>query len=416
MAGQSEANKLKSINNELDLEKSLSPIWKSTYYLGLTFDWCHRIPNQSRASFIVHYIIIFASFIFLVYCIVSTTLELNRDLKDPKVKFRYFLNDLTELVESLIILFMWLYFLLHKAKIRAFFNAWAHMEKQHVKGIDAAKIKRAVIFIYILYYSYGLFFLVYYTSQCVDSIRVPITEDDDIMFHYYPNLISYVCYTILVRIKFALYTFFYAIFYPMNDIVPTFVYYHAAKIVESMKFEIQELTRTNNEPSQSQEESIYSVWSRLENLIVLKGRVDKLFGGMVIICHGMLFFNICCFVYSFLDVIKPASTADSSDELSVLLTCLFFYPSRLVFNVWFMSKLHNSSGQLLTVVSHFSLNRTFIADEKERQIVQSLLGRLNESKLAAYPSGFYQIKPSVVLTLLSLIVTYTIILLQTNIK
>ena len=410
MAGQSEAKKLKSINNELDLEKSLSPIWKSTYYLGLMFDWCHRLPNQSRASFIAHCIIIFTSFIFLVYCIVSTTPR----LKDPEAKFCYILVAFVDLGELLIILLMWLYFLFHKAKIQAFFHAWAHMEKQHVKGIDATKIKRTGIFIYILYYSYGLFFLIFYIYQCVDSIRDPIKEEDDIFYHYYPNLTSYVCYSILVKIKLPLYLFLYAVFYPMTDIVPTFIYYHAAKIVESMKCEVQELTSSNEEPSESKEEIIYSIWFRLENLIVVKRRADKLFGGMVIICHGMLFFNICCYVYVFLDTTKAASTVNSSDELPLVLTCLFFYPSRLVFNVSFMSKLHISSGQLLTAVSHISLRRTFIADEKERQIVQSLLGRLNESKLAAYPSGFYKMKPSVVLTLLSLIVTYTIILLQTN--
>ena len=111
---------------------------------------------------------------------------------------------------------------------------------------------------------------------------------------------------------------------------------------------------------------VYSVWFRLENLIVLKRRADKLFGAMVIICQGILFFNICCYVHIFFDAIKKVSSpGDTIDELPVLLACLFFFPSRLVFIVYLMSKLHNSSDQLLTAVSHFSLHRTFLADEKE---------------------------------------------------
>ena len=53
-------------------------------------------------------------------------------------------------------------------------------------------------------------------------------------------------------------------------------------------------------------------------------------------------------------------------------------------------------------------------DEAERQVVRDFLNRTNQVKLAACPSGFYKIKPAIFLTLLSLIVTYTIILLQTN--
>ncbi len=129
----------------------------------------------------------------------------------------------------------------------------------------------------------------------------------------------------------------------------------------------------------------------------------------------MLFFNICCCVYSFLNsMIQKNSTDDPPDDLSMLLTCLFFYPSRLVFVVCFMSKLHKSSGQLLTAVARFNLKRTLGAYEGEQRVLHSFLSRLDESRLAAHPSGFYKIKPSVFLTLLSLIVTYTIILMQTS--
>jgi len=50
----------------------------------------------------------------------------------------------------------------------------------------------------------------------------------------------------------------------------------------------------------------------------------------------------------------------------------------------------------------------------KRQMVSSCLSGLNQITLTACPSGFYKIKPSICLTLLSLIVAYTIILLQTS--
>ena len=46
--------------------------------------------------------------------------------------------------------------------------------------------------------------------------------------------------------------------------------------------------------------------------------------------------------------------------------------------------------------------------------MRDFLNRLNQIKLAVCPSGFYEIKPSICLTLLSHFVTYTVILLQSN--
>ena len=45
-------------------------------------------------------------------------------------------------------------------------------------------------------------------------------------------------------------------------------------------------------------------------------------------------------------------------------------------------------------------------------MVSSLLAGLKQAKLAAQPSSFYRIKRSILLSILSLISTYTIILLQ----
>lgn len=126
----------------------------------------------------------------------------------------------------------------------------------------------------------------------------------------------------------------------MSGIVPIFIYYHAATIVKSMKFETQDLTRANDVPSESKEAIIYSVWSRLENLLVVKILADQLFGVIIITVPvmGCSFSTFAVFFYSFINVIKNASTIDS-DELPVHFTSLFFYPSRLVFSVSFMSKL-----------------------------------------------------------------------------
>ena len=54
------------------LEKSLAPLWKLTYYSGLFFDWCAKIPHQSWKSVAAHYIVIaFGMTVYLQQLVLS---------------------------------------------------------------------------------------------------------------------------------------------------------------------------------------------------------------------------------------------------------------------------------------------------------------------------------------------------------
>lgn len=54
--------------DEISLEASLRPLWKFSWYTGLLFDWCRLMPNQSRLSVTVRYMIIalFALILFIL--------------------------------------------------------------------------------------------------------------------------------------------------------------------------------------------------------------------------------------------------------------------------------------------------------------------------------------------------------------
>ena len=191
------------------------------------------------------------------------------------------------------------------------------------------------------------------------------------------------------------------------------VYYHATKIVEAIKCEVVELADDSSPLSVSKSGIIYNLWSRFEALTVLVGRADNVFGPLVIICQGYLFSNICICVYLILQVI------DKIQDMSFLFFLIYLISTpliRLLFSLSFTTKLYVSScGLSSTVALRFnkSLNYT---DKEERKVLQYFLNRLNQIKLSAHPSSFYKIKPSIYLTKLSLIVTYTIILLQSNNK
>ena len=109
--------------------------------------------------------------------------------------------------------------------------------------------------------------------------------------------------------------------------------------------------------------------------------------------------------------------ANATWELPIfeLLDMLFQQPMRLIFTISFMSRLDGSTSELSSSLAlYFNSNKLYYSDGEERQVVRDFLNRLNHIKLAACPSGFYTIKPAIFLTLLSLVVTYLIILLQSN--
>jgi len=345
-------------------------------------------------------------------------IKLSQEIINPETKFHDIVNDMIILSEQPLILFVWLYFLLNKANIQAFFNDWNRMEEQHFsnnKGIDSAKIKRTCLIVHILYYTYGFVYLSLTIYVTINN-DINIKDDYDLIASYYPDLFLNTSYKIWFAIQAPMWVALYIVMFPLIDIVPTFVYYHAANMVEAITWEIREIAKNEAPSSVSNSGMVHSLRSRLETLIAMVDRTNKLFGSMVILCQGILFFIICCGVYNFLLTVKGSSYDDIAFNVpAVFLTTLALFPPRLVFTISFMSKLNSSSDQLLSAVSYFSYQREFCADSKEeRRVVRSFIGRLSQTKLAANPSGFYKIKPSVFLNLLSLIVTYTVILMQTS--
>ena len=76
--------------------------------------------------------------------------------------------------DELITLVVFVYFLIYIADIHTFFSDWRKMEEKNViNGVDAGKMKRTCIIVYILYYSYNIF-----STLC--SIYNHVTDDNPI--------------------------------------------------------------------------------------------------------------------------------------------------------------------------------------------------------------------------------------------
>ena len=274
---------------------------------------------------------------------------------------------------------------------------------------------------YKWYYIYNIFFRLLPTCAVEifdirDNDDSTAVRDVDFIAGYYPYLFSNPFYVIWIKFTNTFVQFVFVVFCPLIDIVPAIVYYHAARMVEGMKWEIRELGTNGSSPSNSIKSGIvYSIWSRFETLTVMVGRTDKLFGPMVILCQGYLFTIICGLVYILLEIIMDGVIKEFQLATEAVLLCfIIFQPIRLLISISLISKLDGSSSELISVTALFFNKRLYYSDKEEQKVVRHFLNRLNQVKLTACPCGFYKIKPHIYLTMLSLIVTYTVILLQSN--
>ena len=137
-----------------NLEKSLTPLWKSTYYLGLTFDWCRPSPKKSWPSIIIRCCVILSTFVILFYSTFSLALKLIKVIKYPESPILNIVMEMINLSDQLILLFAYFYFVFYRCKLQTFYSDWKQMEEQlgDFKGIDPGKMKQTCNIIYKMYY------------------------------------------------------------------------------------------------------------------------------------------------------------------------------------------------------------------------------------------------------------------------
>ena len=330
--------KPKATKQHYNLETSLSPLWKLTYYTGLSFDWCRQIPKQSKLSIAIRWVIRFTSIVLQFYFILTSAFQLCRTIINPESKMINIVLNLLPLWDRVIILFVCLYLLIYRAEIQGFFSDWSRMEEQYnvFKGVDSAKLKRTSITIYTLYYIYGISFLCYAIYLNVSGEN-PVTKDLDLVASFYPGLILNPFFVVWVKFQRVFFTLMFNVYGPLMDIVPAMVFYYAAKIVEGVKWEVRELnTKNMANKSVPTSELIYDLWSRFEILAIMIERADKIFGAIVIMCHAYLFSNLCGNVYF---LFRDLSGSNTELTPLILIFYLLFPAFRFVLTLSLMSLL-----------------------------------------------------------------------------
>ncbi len=300
-------------------------------------------------------------------------------------------------------------FLLRRSSLLTFFSDWRKQLLNIGDGKGMTGLEKKIIFIYCIYFCNPV---LTFGALWFSILRNKEIRDD------WATVIAYGPYVSSVGYILCGSSVLVSIFCSVIDIVPSLVYYRAGLAVKVL-VDRWKLTLLEMDPVKVQR--IISLYLSIGSLVT---RADYLFGPIIVLNHGITFFFICTLSST---ILKPSLwTQSRSFSNGILLGMLIFFLARLIWPILFKSKLHGSSEQLKTIVLSFYLEASSISYKHyhsnmgptpeiaiTNKLVKKFAFFLANKTLAACPCGLYNITPSIFLTMLSLLATYTIIIMQT---
>jgi len=405
----------KKPHRQVALKETLSPLWKTSYYCGLLFDWCHPIRNQGVISVFLSWIsIFFVMFLLFFFSVLDATrfvvflFEQHEGLVTLSVHF----------FPKLVALATQISFLVYRNDMQNYFFYFRKsLEKPMTVSHRFGSVKRTSIIMYIFYSAFPIMYNAYNSVGIFDSNNSVFNEVILTTFESYfkENEWASMLYRTSKFLAFLLSMLFYAI----ADLVPAFAYFHMALALNELTHDIETISTkisTNNllktESNKFSTDSvdyIQSCWSRF--VAIRRGirRTDQLFGPLIIFNHGTLFFAICGTFYDMSQFLIQHHSVPPIMLLSQMMSI-----SRLLFGITLMMRVFTFANQLQATVTEISCTHWKSLKENEHRILSPFMSELQSCQLAASPSNLYCIKPSIFLSMLSLVVTYTIVLISTR--
>lgn len=419
------------------LVETLKPLWRLTEFTGVLFDWGgNLLASSSTSSFmnatkkirniLTTSIALFflASYgMFMVYRTVFGVVELQSD----SLPFIPYLIISTMFAIPLVnsTLNLLLLTLLRK-KLAKFIEDFHSFECDHLfqskdERLDVFRKRRRNGYILTVCTNFTLFLSYSYIFYEQDSFNFFFTGNKEIC-SIFPKSMLLTFEVISV--------FFVMVYQILVDLIPCFVYYHVGATLDSIHDEINTKSEVifsainsnidnedeveeffkNRKKEDSHNRTLLRIWSKYNKGRQLLKRADALFGLMLLLDFGIKFFMVCLLSYELL-------TSSKRNPASAAVLCFFVmvtYIIRLVNNVSLMSKVQESREMLASQIFIHLNNYMLDMDAQTHKIFFEFKFQVTSDQLAASPMGLFTVNPALLLTMLSLVVTYLIILIQIN--
>lgn len=387
-------------NTSIDasLGNSLLPLWKITSYSFVLLGWYKKLPESNRLITLLRYLWIALYLSLMVLVTVFFLYQLELEVVNTESTTQSILPYLMWFCNYPLYLTSAFTFLTRRKELLILFRDWMQMEQQllHPPAVNNQQRKdyrRLYFCVYALYACHGI-------STLSGTASILITQPDApfLLSHY---RIIRETLTLPGTMVLQLITFVIGwIFVLLADLVPAWTFYHAGLALQSIENHIEVLR-----PS-----SIQRIRFHYEMVSRLVEKVNQIFGGLIVLDHMTLFSMICALLYNILKTFRDPN----ADTVRFSIGFVFFV-LRLTVPILMASHLHTSSFKLRAALSAAITNEAIVMNSEEsshRSIL--LLNWMNQNPLAARPLNLYNIHPTILMTMTSLVISYVIVLLQSK--
>ena len=214
------------------------------------------------------------------------------------------------------------------------------------------------------------------------------------------------------------------------DVLSTCFFYHAGCVIEDLVSEVQHTTELYFSKNVTFTESGNSIdsasncdgidqyregrpfrrlWQRYETVLDWVNRGNQLFGLLIL---GSQLISFVTAIVSIFFAFKMLTLSPLFGLMAAVFSILTGF--RIVLINQLVSHLYLSRGNLQSAIASLMSDEWYLLSEEDRQLLVSFQARLDKEDLAACPMHLFTINPTNLLTMLSLTVTYMVVIFQTD--
>lgn len=426
----------------ITLDETLRPLWKLTYYCGMLLDWCQPISknNPSRFWKATRYLCIMTSSFLLVAMFTFELVQLFIGIEGA-FNIHIIILNIVWCIPVMVGVVIQLQFLRQRRKFLGFFKGWRRLEMK-IANLNPDCImcesRSMHLVMYAIHFGMAIAGL---TTLGFDIFNRP---DAPYLLSSYKTIrdsipLWLVCLVHLTTILFTLFLL------TLSDLVTSFTYYHAGLAVSCLENEartvfakrfiseedrlfITSLHDNNHQENTAQylcktllkssscevSVSIQLIWSRFDNIDQMINRANSLFGTFLVHGQGVSLFMITALLYSFFYYLGDALRLRSAGPILPYAMNFLVIGFRFISSMLISSQLYRSVGKFRMFLNYLLSQHWNQMSKQDRDLLRSFLARLHTDSLVACPLGLYNITPSILLSVVGLVVSYVIVLLQSK--
>ena len=407
------------------LEDSLRPVLVFLRCNGLVYDFLtpnreHRALYIARCIFTGLIMLIVSSHtVFELHQIVVVYLYEDGNVMFMILAFKMAFNGSLGVLTAFI-------FCIHGKQFQQFFDGWKQVEMQSSECCKGNNPNRKTRGLNILK---GFALLVIIMQPCSIIYIYSIRSNEPYLLSYY-SFFRERFNTYFIGFFHASAGYYCNLFWFLGDVLSICFFYHAGCVIEDLVSEVQHTTELYFSKSVTFTESGSSIvsaincdgndrfrqgrpfrriWQRYETVVGWVNRGNQLFGALILWSQLISFISVIVSIYlSFKSFSLPPMYGLISAAMSMR-TCF-----RLVLANQLVSHLYLSRGNLQSAIDSFLSDNWYRLPDEDRHFLVSFQARLHREDLAACPLNLFTVNPTNLLTMLSLIVTYMVVIFQTD--